>query len=52
MSQVGAIPPAEGQRSASSDVDGLISTRRGVWSGLIGGAVDDDLTRTLTLVIA
>jgi hypothetical protein len=44
-----AVPAARSQRSASSDADGLISTRRGAWSGLIGGAIDDDLTWTLTL---
>jgi hypothetical protein len=46
------VPPAAGQRSASSDVDGLISTRRGAWSALAGGAIDGDLTWTLTLPAA
>jgi hypothetical protein len=47
-----AIPPGGGQRAASSDADGLISTRRGAWSALIGGAIDGDLTWTLTLPAA
>jgi hypothetical protein len=44
-----AFPVAPAQRAASSDVEGLISTRRGAWSGLIGGAIDGDLTWTLSL---
>ena len=44
----GQAVPAAG-RSATSDAEGLISTRRGAWSGLIGGPIDDDLTWTLTL---
>jgi hypothetical protein len=48
-SSTGQTAPIPGQRAASSNVDGLISTRRGAWSGLIGGAMDNDLTWTLLL---
>jgi Tc toxin complex TcA C-terminal TcB-binding domain len=43
------VPIAIAARAAASDATGLISTRRGAWGGLIGGAIDSDLTWTLTL---
>jgi hypothetical protein len=47
---VGNVTPANAAgQAAASDATGLISTRRGAWAGMVGGAIDGDLTWTLTL---
>ena len=44
-----AVPTSSAERAATSTADGLISTRRGAWSALVGSAIEGDLTWTLKL---